>query len=88
VPGATIRVRQHSGQPIEVTISLLKEEELDPTFRDCLPAAEQWLMAPKTQIWHAPQRELFRKNFELRNKSIFGIKKAALKALLPDGGDA
>ncbi|KAJ1476250.1 hypothetical protein T484DRAFT_1908347 [Baffinella frigidus] len=83
VPGAVIRERQHGGQPIQVTISLLKEDELDPAYSLCLPASESWLMAPKAMVWTGSQRELFRKNADRRQQSIFDIQKAALRSLLP-----
>jgi len=79
VPTANVRASQHSGHPVEVTVSKIHVEDLEQTMRDCLPEDEQWRMAPKTVLFQQPQRTLFRKNAKLRGESIKAIKEACEK---------
>ena len=51
VPNAIIKESMHGGQPLEVKISLLREDLSDPAMLMCLPDAERWRMAMK-QVRH------------------------------------
>lgn len=64
-----------------MTVSLLHTDEVDGK-----KTADDWLSAPKSEIFHCQQRLLFRKYAKDREASMQSIEKACLAAVAKSAG--
>ena len=76
IPNADVRASRHEGHPVDVTVSLLHTEDVDDK-----KTAEDWLNAPKTEIFMCQQRLLFGKYPRERSASMANIEQAVLAAI-------